>query len=201
MYVSDFARNGTLQQVLTFYKQGVSYPIAGRDELVRLIAPLRSRYPSYASFGASRVEDLFAASDLGQATVREARTFASSVAIDQGKGTYKLEPLPVEAQFAPVYATVARDFDGDGRTDLMLGGNLYGVQPMLGRYDASYGLLLRGVGDGRFVPVDMARSNVVIDGQVRDIKPFRSALGGEMIAVARNDEKLLILRSSTTPKP
>ena len=201
MYVGDFAHNGTLQQVLTFYKQGVSYPIAGRDELARLIAPLRSRYPSYASFGASRVEDLLTASDRGQATVREARTFASSVAIDQGNGTYKLEPLPVEAQFAPVYASVSRDFDGDGRTDLLLGGNLYGVQPMLGRYDASYGLLLRGAGDGRFVPVDMARSNVVLEGQVRDIKPFRSALGGELIAVARNDETLLILRSSTPPKP
>jgi hypothetical protein len=199
LYVGDFAHNGTLQPILTFYKNGVSYPIAGRDELVRLIAPLRSRYPSYASFGASRIEDLLPPSDLRQATVREARTFASSVAIDQGTGTYNLEPLPVEAQFAPIYASLAEDFDGDGHTDLLLAGNLHGVQPMLGRYDASYGLMLRGSDDGRFRPVDMARSNLTIEGQVRDIKSFRSTLGGRMIAVARNDETLLILRPRGTP--
>jgi hypothetical protein len=194
LYVNDFAHNGTLQQVLTFYKHGVSYPIAGRDELVRLIPPLRSRYPSYASFGASRVEDIFTAAELGQAPVREARVLASSVAMDQGNGTYKLEPLPAAAQFAPVYASVARDFDGDGRTDLMLAGNLYGVPPMLGRYDASYGALLRGTGDGHFDAVDMTSSTLMIDGQVRRIKALRSALGGEVMAVARNDETLLVLR-------
>jgi hypothetical protein len=196
LYVNDFAHNGTLQQILTFYKHGVSYPLAGRDELVRLISPLRSRYPSYASFGASRIEDIFTAPELAQATVHDARVFASSVAIDQGNGSYRLQPLPAEAQFAPVYASLARDFDGDGRIDLLVAGNEYRVPPMLGRYDASFGLLLRGSGDAGFAPVEMARSNLVIEGQVRAIKPFRSALGGEMIAIARNNEALLILRPS-----
>jgi hypothetical protein len=200
LYVNDFAHNGTLQQILTFYKHGVSYPVAGRDELVRLISPLRSRYPSYASFGASRIEDIFAAPELAQATVREARVFASSVAIDQGNGTYKLAPLPVEAQFAPVYASLARDFDGDGRIDLLVAGNEFRVPPMLGRYDASFGLMLRGSGDSAFVAVNPTRSHLAIEGQVRDIKAFRSALGGEMIAVARNNETLLILRSAGHPR-
>src|SRR5205823_7067707 len=39
--------------------------------------------------------------------------------------------------------------------------------PVLGRYDASYGLLLSGTGDGRFEAVDMERSGLVIEGQVR----------------------------------
>src|SRR3989475_1217962 len=44
--VHDFGHNGTVEQILTFYKHGVSYPLAGRDELVRLIPQLRSRYRS-----------------------------------------------------------------------------------------------------------------------------------------------------------
>ena len=32
-----------------------------------------------------------------------------------------------------------RDFDGDGHTDLLVAGNFFGVPPLLGRYDASYG--------------------------------------------------------------
>ncbi|MBW8838985.1 MAG: VCBS repeat-containing protein [Gemmatimonadetes bacterium] len=192
LYVSDFAQNGTLQQILTSYKHGVSYPVAGRDELVRPIPSLRSKFPTYASFGASRVEDLFTAAELSQATVREARVFATSVALAQADGTYKLQPLPVEAQFSPVFASVVHDFDGDGHPDLLLVGNLYGVQPVLGRYDASAGTLLRGLGGGRFTSAD--RSDLGIEGEVRDMKLVRLAGGGSVIAVARNNATLLILR-------
>jgi hypothetical protein len=195
MYVHDFARNGTLQQIITTYKDGVSYPIATRDELVRVVGSLRARYPTYKSFGASRVEDIFPPADVRQAKVLEARTFATSVAMAEADGTYRLHALPAEAQFAPVYASVARDFDGDGRTDLLLAGNLFGVLPMLGRYDASRGVLLRGKGDGWFSPVDSKKSNVIIEGEVRAMKTFRSAAGGELVAVARNNDRLQILRA------
>jgi hypothetical protein len=102
--------------------------------------------------------------------------------------------LPAEAQFAPVYASVAEDFDGDGKTDLLLGGNFYGMTPMYGRYDASYGQLLRGRGDGRFQAVDLEESGLAIDGEVRHMKPLRGANGARLIAVARNNDKLEIMR-------
>ncbi|MEO7366891.1 MAG: VCBS repeat-containing protein, partial [Gemmatimonadaceae bacterium] len=154
LYVNDFFSNGTVEQILTFYKKGVSYPMAGRDEIVRLMPQLRSKYPTYASFGASRVEDIFPASDLKQASVREAQLFASSIALNNGKGAFVVRPLPVEAQFAPVYAILADDFDGDHKTDLLLAGNFYGVTPVRGRYDASYGVLLHGDGRGQFHSVN-----------------------------------------------
>jgi len=194
LYVRDFGHNGASEPILTFYKHGVSYPLAGRDELVGLIPELRSRYPSYADFGASRIDDIFPAAELQRATLLEARVFASSVALNNGDGTFTLQPLPVEAQFAPVYAALAGDFDGDGRTDLLLAGNVYGVQPALGRYDASYGLLLSGRGDGRFTAVDMEQSHLVIDGEVRHLGLVRRANGGRLIVVARNDARLQILR-------
>ncbi|PYO34147.1 MAG: hypothetical protein DMD74_11755, partial [Gemmatimonadetes bacterium] len=195
LYVGDFGHNGTREQILTFYKHGVSYPLAGRDELVRLLPQLRSRYPSYAAFGASRIEDILPASELRQATVLEARDFASSVALNNGDGTFRLQPLPIEAQFAPIYGSLAEDFDGDGHPDLLVAGNFYGVQPILGRYDAGYGLLLRGAGDGRFAAVDVERSGVVIAGQVRHMKLLRHAGGDRLIVVARNNDKLQILRA------
>jgi hypothetical protein len=196
LYVNDFSHSGggNLEQILTFYKNGVSYPVAGRDELVKKIPSLRSKYPSYKDFGASRIEDIFPAADLSHAQVREAYTFASAVAVNNGNGTFTLQPLPLEAQFAPIYASLARDFDGDGKTDLLVGGNFYGVTPMLGRYDASYGLMLRGDGKGGFTPVDMERSSLVIDGQVRDLKSLRGAKGERLIVVARNNDKVMILR-------
>ena len=194
LYVGDFAHTGGLEQILTSYKNGVSYPVAGRDELLQKFPSLRSKYPSYASFGASRIEEIFPAADLKLAHVREAYTFASSIARNNGNGTFTLERLPLEAQIAPIYASVTGDFDGDSRTDLLVGGNFYGVIPVIGRYDASYGLMLRGSGDGRLVPLDIEDSNLVLDGQVRDLKALRGPNGERLIAVARNNDKLQILR-------
>ena len=196
LFVGDFGHNGTREQVLTFYKHGVSYPLAGRDEFAGLIPRLRTRYATYADFGAARVEDIFPAGDLAQATVREAHMFASSVALNNGNGTFTVRPLPAEAQFAPIRAVLVDDFDGNGRPDLLVGGNLYGVPPVLGRYDASYGLLLSGTGDGRFEAVDMERSGLVIEGQVRHMGwlKWAGARGGRLIIVARNDDRLQLLR-------
>jgi hypothetical protein len=199
LYINDFSHSGSgnVEQILTFYRNGVSYPVAGRDELLAKIPSLRAKYPSYSSFGASRVEDIFPAADLKSAQVREAYTFASAIARNNGNGTFTLEPMPVEAQLSPIYASLAGDFDGDGRTDLLVAGNFYGAPPVFGRYDAGYGLMMRGSADGRLTPVDMEESNLAIEGQVRDMKALRGPKGERLIAVARNNDKLEILRVSS----
>ena len=194
MHVHDFGNTGVQKQILEFYRGDTSYPIAGRDDIVRLIPPLRSRYPQYASFGASTVEEIFPAGELRAATTLTVRTLASMVAIRATGGRFALEPLPVEAQLAPVYASLADDFDGDGLTDILLGGNQHAVPPLLGRYDASHGLLLRGSGDGRFTALDARRSGIAIDGQIRELARLRHATGRAVI-VARNNDRLQLLRA------
>jgi hypothetical protein len=195
LYVGDFSHTGggNVEQILTFYHDGVSYPLLGRDELVTKIPSLREKYPTYKDFGASTIDDILPRAEVQQADVREAAFFASAIALNNGNGTFTLKPLPAEAQFAPIYASVARDFDGDGKLDLLVAGNNYDVSPMLGRYDASYGLVLRGDGQGNFTAIDMSESGLQIDGQVRDLKLLRSAQGS-LIAVARNNDQLMMIR-------
>jgi len=65
---------------------------------------------------------------------------------------------------------------------------------MLGRYDASYGVLLRGVGGGRFVAADMGEARLMIQGQVRHMALLKGAAGAQRIAVARNNDKLEVLQ-------
>jgi hypothetical protein len=170
--------------IFTFYKHGVSYPLPGRDELLSVMPQLRAKYPTYAAFAAGRIENA--------ATVLEARVFANSVALGQSNGTFNLQALPAEAQFAPVYAALASDFDRDGHADLLLGGNFYGVTPVQGRYDASYGLLLSGDGQGGFgvMPV----MPVMIEGQVRHLALVRGPNGERFVVVAKNGDRLQILR-------
>ena len=194
LYLGDFFSTGTLKQILTTYKHGISYPVAQRDELLRAMAPLQGKFPTYASFGGRRIDDIVPAAELSKAKVLEAHDFASAIALNNGNGTFTLRNLPTEAQFAPVNASVADDFDGDGHIDLLIAGNFFGVPPILGRYDASYGLLLRGTGDGRFIPLDLESTNLVIKGQIRHMALLRGPGGAKLIAVARNNDTLEILK-------
>jgi enediyne biosynthesis protein E4 len=194
LYVGDFAHNHTSQPILATYIEGVSYPVFGRDELLPAVSGLGTRYPTYADFAGRSVEEVLPAAERRTATVLEAYDFATSMALDNGRGGFTLSSLPMEAQLSPVRAALVSDFDGDGHLDLLLAGNEFGVPPVFGRYDASYGLMLRGAGDGRFAPVDPAANGLVFEGQVRHIKAAHLATGGVLIVVARNNDKLQVLR-------
>ncbi len=197
LYLGDFAHNGSLVQLLTSFGNGVSYPVAGRDELLPLMPALSRKYPTYKDYGASRITDILTSADLKGATVLAATTFASAVALSDSKGAFALRPLPVEAQFAPINASVAADVDGDGHMDVIVAGNFHGVPPLEGRYDASYGLVLRGDGTGALRALDMATSHLRLDGEVRHMAWLRAANGDRLLVVARNNDGLQVLRLNT----
>jgi hypothetical protein len=184
----------TSPAIVTSYRHGVSYPLAGRDDFLQAVPQLRPKYPTYASFGASRIEDIVPDKTLRQVPVLRAETFASAIALNQGGETFAIRPLPIEAQFAPIYASLAGDFDGDSTVDVIVAGNFYGVTPVQGRYDASYGLFLKGDGTGSLAPMDIERSGLDIEGQVRRMALLTRANGERVVVVARNNDRLQILR-------
>jgi hypothetical protein len=194
LHVGDFDGNGSLESILTVRTGRRDRVVANRDELVRAIPTLHNRYPTYADFARGGLEDILALSREDRPTVLDAFTFASVTAVNEGGGRFVIRALPPEAQLAPVFASLAGDFDGDGRVDLLLGGNFYGVTPTRGRYDASHGLLLAGGGNGAFTPLLMEESGVAITGQVRALEVLRGPNGRQLIAIARNNDRLQILR-------
>ena len=60
---------------------------------------------------------------------------------NRGEGRLEVEELPVRAQLAPVYGLHVEDVTGDGRSEVILGGNLYEVKPQAGAYDAGRGVV------------------------------------------------------------
>jgi hypothetical protein len=195
MYVADFGGNGTIEQIVSLYNHGVSYPIAMRDDLLRGIPALRARYPSYKAYAGQRVTDIFTPEQLRGAIFKQVHTFATTLARNNGDGSFTLIPLPREAQIAPVYGILAGDFAGDGRTGLLLAGNFDGVKPEIWRMSASEGLLLRSDGAGNFAAVRPSESGFVVPGQARDIQRVRTRQG-ELYVVARNNDRPLIFRST-----
>ncbi len=194
MYVKDFAGNGFIQQIVSYYNHGRAYPLALRDDLIGSLPFLKDRYPSYKDFARQTFPEVFPQKDLAGAQVRNAYTFATTLVRNNGDGSFTMIPLPTEAQLAPVYGIYASDFDGDGKSDLLLAGNFGGVKPDIGVMAASYGLYLRGDGKGAFFPVKEVESGFLVPGQTRDIQRVRTGKGN-IYVVSRNNERPLVFRA------
>ncbi|HVE78913.1 MAG TPA: VCBS repeat-containing protein, partial [Gemmatimonadaceae bacterium] len=195
MYVKDFDGNGFLEQIVACYNGGRSYPLVLRDDLIKALPVLKSRYLNYANYARQTVADVFPPAQLDGAAVKAAYTFATALARNDGDGSFTLVPLPREAQTAPVYGILAEDVDEDGKVDLLLAGNFDGVEPEIGRMGASYGLLLRGDARGAFTPVHGVESGFHVPGQTRDIQRLRTR-DGDLYVVARNNDRPLVFRSN-----
>jgi hypothetical protein len=195
MHVMDFDRNGVVDQIVSNYSGGVSYPITLRDDLLMSLPVLRGRYRDYESYARQTVTDLFTPDHLAQAVLKQAYTFETALVLNVGDGSFTLVPLPPEAQIAPVYGILAGDYDRDGNLDLLLAGNFDGFKPEIGRMSGSYGLFLRGAGSGTFTPIRSRQSGFLVPGQSRDIQRV-STRRGELYVVTRNNDRPLIFRLS-----
>ncbi len=191
IYISDFDGNGLIEQILCYYKQGKNYPLAVRPDMVRQLPYLKKRFPSHAAYAGKQITEIFTAEELNKAVVKKAYTFASTVFYGNQDGIFQARQLPTEAQFAPVYAIMVDDFDSDGFKDLLLSGNFYGVPPQLGRYDASYGTLLKGDGTGGFTSVSAWNSGLSLTGQVRDMVSL-AWRGKSVLIFAKNNDRIQV---------
>jgi enediyne biosynthesis protein E4 len=193
MYLNDFDNNGSLDQVICSYQDGVSYPVASLDEMISQMPFLEKKFPSYSDFGGKTAKEIFGKKTLNRSILKSAVLFESCFFINNGDGTFKIMKLPTMVQFSPVRDILVRDLDMDGNMDLVLAGNDYSVRPSMGRYDASYGWCLLGVSDYRYNSLTPAKSGLKINGDARRILPIKVS-GKRYLATAVNDGDLQIFK-------
>ena len=193
MYVNDFDKNGTMEQIICMYYEDKDYPIVLRHDLTSQIPSLKKKYLKYENFKDQKIESIFDAPTLAESIVLRVNLLQSGVFMNDGSGKFIWRSLPIEAQYSPVYAIHVSDFDKDGFPDLLLGGNLHRAKPEVGRYDASYGLYLRGDGKGGFTAIKSEQSGVKFDGEVRDYVDIDIG-GNAYLLVIRNNEPSLLYR-------
>lgn len=193
MYLNDFDNNGSLDQVICSYQNGISYPFASLDELSAQITGLEKKFPRYSDFGNLTVKEIFGENAIKKSIVKKAEVFESCVFLNNGNGTFSVDKLPVFAQFSPVRDIIVSDIDKDGKQDLILAGNDYAVRPSYGRYDASYGWCLLGEGGNKFNVLMPSQSGLKIIGDARKIVPIDIA-GKHYIIAAVNNGELQVFR-------
>jgi len=187
-YINDFDQNGKIEQISCTYNGDFSFPFILRHDLLAQLPYLKKKYLKYAAYAGQTIQDMFDPVILRKSIINKATMLETIVLINKGNGKFEIRKLPMEAQLSPVYAICVKDIDRDGFEDIILGGNLYGVKPEVGRYDASQGAFLKGSGNGNFLSIPTRETGLFLDGQIRDIKIIQ-VKGREMLMVARNNDR------------
>ena len=169
LYNTDIDGNGTNDPVLTSFVQGKSYPFITMDDLLFQAPYLKKKFYSYTSYADAVITDIIPSEILGKIKPLQATIFNTLYLENTGKGLVKKD-LPVQAQYAPVYAMCSTDVNGDGNSDLLLFGNNEYNRMRLSKYDANYGQVYLGDGKGNFTYLTQDQSGLSVKGDVRGVQ-------------------------------
>jgi len=177
LHAADFDENGSTDPIISWFLEGKSYPAAFRDDLADQLPMLKKRFNDYQSYAKATTKDLFNPEQWAKAQQWSAEEFRSGW-LQNTNGHFIFHPFPMEAQFAPIYAMLCFDTNGDGYRDLLLAGNQYHSRIRFGRYDANHGLLLLGDGKGAFRPAPALISGFSVREAVRSAVLVPAKKGG-----------------------
>jgi hypothetical protein len=197
IYTNDYNKDGRLDPVMSYYTQGVKYVGHSRDNLIDQINGMRARFRTYTDYANATFEESFLPEELADAFVVCSQTFESSYLENRGNGKFVITPLPINAQFSPVYGMVADDYDGDGNLDVLLVGNSYGPEISSGRDDASIGLYLKGNGHGGFAVVPSTKTGFLADGDTKGLAKIMVGDRDALILVGNNDGNMSAFSTGT----
>ena len=197
-------QNNSWDAILAHYlpdEQGALhlYPLPSRDLMIDQMNTLQKKYLDYQSYSKATIDEITSYYPDPKVSKLEAHEFRSCMLINEGGGQFTLKPLPKICQISPIYGMVACDINRDSILDLVVGGNFRGPSVEIGAYDASYGQVLLGRGDGTF---DVQGAEVLgnsLEGEVREIIPFH--VNEELhYIVVRNNGPVSILRKRNNDK-
>ena len=191
MYVSDFDDNGATESIICCFNGGKSYPMVQRNDLVAQLPILKKKYLYFKNYKEQTINDIFTSDKLKQATQWAVNELRTGVLMNKGNSKFEFMPLPIEAQFSPVFAISVEDFDGDGAKDILLGGNFSHSKPEVGTYLAQYGLMLKGDGKGQFESIKSKFSGFQIKEELRNLLTLKQKNSGKSLLFASvNNGKL-----------
>ncbi|AKD57813.1 VCBS repeat-containing protein [Spirosoma radiotolerans] len=193
VYAADYDKNGTLDPILSFFNGGVEYPFHPRDVLTDQIPSFKKKMTSYAAYGKTTLASLLSADDQKQALIKRA-TFLKSAYIENRAGAFVLHELPIEAQFSPVFGSLATDLNHDGNLDVLLAGNDYATEVLSGLQDAGLGLCLLGDGRGNFKTLTPTSSGFVVDEDAKALACLMLGNGQLYYIATQNNGPLRVFR-------
>ncbi len=197
VYCHDFDENGSLDIVLGYHNQGGLYPLRGRECSSGQMPFLKEKYPDYHSFGSASLVEMYGEAKLAAALHLQAHQFASVYLENLGGGKFNLRPLPNRAQLSSVNGILPGDWNGDGKPDAIIAGNMHQSEVETPRNDASIGLFLQNAGVGKWTVVPPFESGLYLGGDVKKLAVIQLGNGGSATTaflVGNNNSELQLIQ-------
>ncbi len=189
MIYKDFDNNGSIDPFLCCYIQGKSYPYVSRDELLDEIYSMRKKFTSYKSYADATINDIFSADELKDAKHLKANCLETMI-FENRNGIFYPHPIPLQAQFSPVYKIIVGDLNKDGSPDILLFGNNEYPRLKIGKMDANFGTVLLNDGKGNFKYAGPAETGLFVPGDVKDAALINNA-GVKYLLIGINNSDIL----------
>lgn len=203
----DFDNNGTYDAFLSLYlpasqtdTERKDFPAESRDEILKEMPSLRKKFETYKSFAVAPIDSILSPQQREGALKLHANYFSSVFLKNNGNGKFTAIPLPAQAQISVLDGMAVGDYNGDGNLDVVINGNDYGTEPIIGRYDALNGLMLEGDGKGNFKGLPISKSGIYIPGDGKALVSLRGSKGKTLLAASQNKGPLKIFRLKQNQK-
>ncbi len=190
LYAKDFDQNGRIDPILTEIKDGKEHIVPMRDLVNEQLPIMKKKFPSYQAFANATFANVFSSNELRDVFTLEA-TELRSLYIENRGNEFVSSPLPMPAQCFPIFGIQTDDFNGDGRTDVLLVGNSFSQETYGGWYDAGRGCLLLGDGVGSFRAVSSSQAGLHVSDDAKAL--VRLAMGSRTAYVVSNNNQALQL--------
>jgi hypothetical protein len=199
LFAKDLDGNGSIDPIFFYYIKDETgkknlYPAINRAQFSDQVPSIKKQFLYARDYSKASFNDIYSGNKkegLMQLSCDETR---SCYFENLGGGKFKKHILPAEAQFAPINSIICNDVDGDGFMDLIMTGNEYQTDVMTGRYDASYGLFLKGGNNKSFQFVPSTASGFIVDGDVKDMELVPLSIGEKVLVVAVNNDSIRVFK-------
>ncbi|WP_221394392.1 FG-GAP-like repeat-containing protein [Dyadobacter sp. NIV53] len=198
LFSKDFDGNGIVDPVMSRYLGENLYPIHPRDEMTSQMNFLKKRFIYYRDYAKAQTKDIFTKEELKDAVQLKCEEMKSVYLENLGSGKFKTHALPVAAQLGAIYGMCVNDYDMDGHLDLLLTGNSYAPESISGRLDAFNGLVLKGTGEGLFIPLSTEKSGFLVEGDAKGLAELKLSDGKSLVLAAQNNDLLKTFILTTT---
>ncbi|MDP9080177.1 MAG: VCBS repeat-containing protein [Bacteroidota bacterium] len=193
----DFEKNGSYNAITSIFLPDVNgekkeFPAMGREDILKEMISRRKMFTNYKSYALATMDEVLTPEERKGALRLNVNTSASCYLRNDGNGKFTIIELPKQAQVSALSGMVVDDFDGDGNLDVMMNGNDFGTEVGTGRYDALNGLMLKGDGNGNFIPQSILQSGIYIPGNGKALVKLQSNTGKYMMAASQNRGALKI---------
>jgi hypothetical protein len=169
LFLKDFDNNGQIDKIITRSIDGKDKPVFMKTELEGQLPFLKKQNLRNTVYALKDIQELFGEEKLKNAIVKQINYSSSCIAVNEGKGVFRIQKLPLSIQLSSVKAILPVDANHDSFIDLIVAGNEFGFQPQMGRLDAGDGDVLINDGKGNFSVLPQSLSGIELPGQMRDI--------------------------------